>query len=152
MSTVKNGFSLLELLIVIAILAVISTIGFGFYVNFVRSSELDYSAKDIAFNLKQAQAKSMAGEDGRKWGVHFVNAAEDYYEFFSTPTDYNDAAKTISSIIYLQNGIFFTAPPASSTVIFDKIRGTISPDFSLTISTPANQTKTVNVSTAGNIY
>ena len=152
MSTVKNGFSLLELLIVIAILAVISTIGFGFYMNFVRSSELDFSTKDIAFNLKQAQAKSMAGEDGRKWGTHFVNGADDYYEIFSTPTDYSDAAKTINSIVYLQNGIFFTIPVASSTVIFDKIRGTVSSNFSLTISSPANQTKTVNVSTAGNIY
>ncbi|MBI4812427.1 prepilin-type N-terminal cleavage/methylation domain-containing protein [Candidatus Falkowbacteria bacterium] len=150
--TTQKGFSLLELLLVIGILAVLASIGFGFYQGFVRGSEVDLAAKEIVFNLKKAQAKSMAGEDGKKWGAHFVNGASDYYEIFSTPTDYNDGAKTIESTVYLSGGVSFTEPAVSSDIIFDKIRGTLSSQSSVVVSSPAGGSKTITVTTMGNIY
>ena len=149
-----KGFSLLEVLIVVGILAVLAGIGTGFYFNYAKERELEASAKNIIFDLKQAQAKAMAGEESRKWGAHFINNSEDYYEIFSTPTDYNDASKAIETTSYLASSISFTAPvaSASSTVIFDKIKGTTVGTSIITISSMSGGTKTITVTAGGNIY
>lgn len=147
-----KGFTLLEALIVIAILAVLSTLGFGLYRNFVKSSELDLLAKEIAFDLKSVQAKSMAGEKGLKWGIHFVNVSNDYYELFSTPADYSSASTTIDIVVYLPGAAYFTDPTASSTILFNKIRGTIAATSTVSVSSPEGDIKTVTVTPVGNIY
>jgi len=150
--TKNNGFSLLEVLLVIGIVSVLATASFGIYYGFIAKSDLDMAKKNIVFTLKQAQGKAMAGEDGRKWGVHFVNGASDYYELFSTPTDYNDAAKVINATTYLPGRVFFTEPASSSDIIFEKIRGTVAAAASVIISSPENQTSAISVSALGNIY
>jgi prepilin-type N-terminal cleavage/methylation domain-containing protein len=149
-----RGFTLLELLIVIGILAVLAAIGSGFYINYVRDSEVNSTADNIISDLKSTQAKSITGEDGRKWGIRFINGADDYYEIFSTPTDYSDPAKTIQSTIYLPGSAYFTQPAelSNSTVIFDKIKGTTASSASITVSSFSNKTKTANITTVGNIY
>ena len=149
-----RGFTLLELLIVISILAVLSAIGSGFYINYVRDSEVSSAANNIISDLKSTQAKSITGEDDRKWGIRFINARDDYYEIFSTPTDYSDPAKTVQLTVYLSGGVYFTQPAESSnsTVIFNKIKGTTGSNASITISSSSNRAKTANVTTLGNIY
>lgn len=109
---------------------------------------------EIIFDLKQAQAKAMAGEEGRKWGVHFINNSEDYYEIFSTPTNYDDASKTIETTLYLSASISFTAPiaSASSTVIFDKIKGITAGTSIIVVSSISGGTKTITVTAGGSIY
>lgn len=150
----KEGFTLLELLIVIAILAILASFGTGFFINYARSSEINSAYKSIISNLKEAQAKSISGEEGLKWGVRFANDTSDYYELFSTPTNYSDASKIIRATGYLPGGIYFTQPAesASTTIIFEKIRGTTAANAGVVISSSNNQTKNVNVTTAGNIY
>jgi prepilin-type N-terminal cleavage/methylation domain-containing protein len=146
-----RGFSLLELLIVIAVIAILAGAGAGFYMNYGKSIEIKSISETMLFDLKSAQSKSMIGEGGLKWGVHFVNGVKDYYEIFSTPTNYSDVAKIVTSTIYLPNSVSFSSPTLgnSTDIIFNKISGgTTSSSISL-IST--NITMTVSVSTIGNI-
>ena len=147
----KKGFTLLEVLIVLAIVVLLSSIGTGFYLNYGKNVELNSLAQTIASNLKQAQAKAMTGAGGFKWGAHFVNGATNYYEIFSTPTDYSDAGKVIISTNYLGSGAVFTDPAPSSTkdIIFNKISGGTSAS-SVTIKS-YNITLSVSVSGVGNI-
>ena len=156
MTKIKNGFSLIELLVVIGIIVVISSIGAGFYVNYNKSVEIDSFSKTLSSDLKQAQSKSMIGQNDSnslsvKWGIHFVNGVKDYYEVFSTPTDYSDSAKIIVSTNYLPSGITFSDPADSSSkdIIFNKISGGTSVS-SVDISS-GNITKTISVSSIGNI-
>jgi len=121
----QNGFTLLELMLVIGILVIISTISQDFYGSFVSSTQLEDNAKTIIYDLRNTRDQAMNGQDDRLWGIHFVNGASDYYEIFSTPTDYNDATKTISVTSYLRNGITFTNPAEGNNldIIFNKISG-----------------------------
>src|SRR3989338_10927101 len=84
----KFGFSLLEMIIAVGILVMLTVGSLGIYGNYSKNIELDSSVASIISDLKSAQSKSINGEQDLKWGIHFVNGATDYYEIFSTATDY----------------------------------------------------------------
>lgn len=153
----NRAFSLLELLIVIAIIAVIGVVGFGFYANYGKNISIKSISQNIVFDLKNVQSKSMTGADGLKWGIHFVNGATDYYEIFSTATDYNGAS--IISKNYLSGNVAFSNPVSSSVkdIIFQKIKGGVdvsstggAADTSISIIY-SDITKTINIYSLGNI-
>jgi len=147
----KNGFSLLELLIVISIVAVLGAVGVGFYLNYAKNIEIKTVANTLVSDLKQAQAKSMAGVGGFKWGIHLVNGDTDYYETFSSPSDYSDVSKSIVSTKYLSKGVLFSDPASSSTkdIIFNKITGATT-EASITLSS-SEVTKKISISSVGSI-
>jgi prepilin-type N-terminal cleavage/methylation domain-containing protein len=149
----QSGFSLLEVLLTIAVLSILMSVSFGLYSNFSQGIELESAAKTIISDLKNARAKSMAGEDGFKWGIHFVNATSSYYEFFETPTDYFSSSSTIRETTYLPGIIIFSVPPSASStdIIFDRILGTVATSTSITISSQGTP-RVINVSPLGNIY
>jgi len=145
------GFTLLEVLIVMGIVAVLAAAGSGFYANYNKNVEIKSLSQTIIFDLKQAQAKSMDGVGGFKWGIHFVNPPSglDYYEIFSTPTDYS--AKVIDTTKYLSSGITFFDPISNSTkdIIFNKISGGATASSVSLLS--QNTMKTIYVFGLGNI-
>ncbi|TSC51864.1 MAG: hypothetical protein LiPW41_811 [Parcubacteria group bacterium LiPW_41] len=152
MKNKKSGFSLLELLLTIAVIAVIGAIGSGFYIQFSRGIELDETAKAIVADLKLARENALAGKNQMKWGIRFTNASQDYYELFSTPTVYGGVSSTIVSTTYLNSVISFDTPTSSTSldVVFSKISGnTTSTSIVLRRDT---LTKSINVATSGLIY
>ncbi|HBB57012.1 TPA: hypothetical protein DEW47_04055 [Patescibacteria group bacterium] len=149
----NKGFTLLELVIVIGILAVIAAVSSPLLRGIIKKIEVDSSSQSIVAFLKEARTNAMTGMSGRKWGVHFVNGVnDDYYEVFSTPTGYNDAEKTINSIAYLPQGIYFTDPVATADIIFGKIAGTTTATTTISLSSPDGITKTITVTPTGTIY
>lgn len=147
----KKGFSLLELLMTVSIVAVLGSFGVGFYLNYAKNIELKTTTNVLISDLKQAQARAMAGSEGLVWGIHLVNGETDYYETFSSPSDYSDIAKNIISTRYLPKGIFFTDPAIDTTkdVIFYKITGgTVESSIILGSS---DEVKTISISSIGNI-
>ncbi len=149
-----RGFSLLEIIIVMGIMVIIAGIGSGFYANYNKNVEIKAVAETLLFDLKQTQSKSMIGENDStganvKWGIHFVNGATDYYEIFSTPTDYANAGKIVTITKYLPNGITFSDPATTEDIIFNRISGrTTAATIVINFLTTA---KTFTISTLGNI-
>ena len=147
-----RGFSLLELLMVIAILGILGAAGFGYYVNVAKNIEISTVARTLASELRDARARAMGGESRRKWGVHAVNGASDYFEVFSTPTNYANGGTTINRTQYLFSGAAFSDPSegTSKDIIFTGISGTTTAS-SLTL-TSQTQSITVSVTALGLIY
>lgn len=146
-----KSFTLLEVLIVISILAILTTLVTGFYRNYAKNVELDAVAKEIIAELKFAREKAIAGEDDRYWGIHFINSTSDSYELFSnTSASYTGA--TITQTIFLPGAIIFTTPGegVNLDVIFNKITGTTNAN-AITI-TSENNSKTITATSIGNIY
>ncbi len=144
-----RGFSLLEVLLVVAILAILGAAGFSYYGNVAKDVEVTTVAHTLASELKDARARAMGGENQRKWGVHVVNGTSDYFEVFSTPTTYADAGTIVDRTQYLFSGVAFSDPSESTTkdIIFTGISGTTTAS-SLTL-TSQTQTITITVSPLG---
>lgn len=121
-----EGFTLIELMLVIAILAIIAALGRDFYGNYARTVDLDTSASVLVSSLEIARGRALDGDGDRRWGVHLVNGADDYFEIFSSPTDYADAAKTVSETEYLKRSIRFSDPAEglNKDIMFTKISAT----------------------------
>ena len=137
---------------VIAILVILATMVSGYYQNYQKNTQLESTGKLIASSLTKARDKAMAGEADRNWGVHFVNGGDDYYELFSSPTDYSSASKTISETIFLDSGVSFSNPAAgaSTTAVFTKISGT-STAASIALISNFGGTSTISISEQGRV-
>jgi prepilin-type N-terminal cleavage/methylation domain-containing protein len=151
MQKFKRGFTLLEIMLVLAVVVIISSIGIDFYTNYGKGVEISSVAQIIISDLKQAQAKTMIGEGNFRWGIHFVNTTTDKYEIFSTPTDYSDGGKVILATNFLGSGVKFSDPTEglSKDIIFNKVTGGASAS-SVSINS-SNITKIISVSSIGNI-
>lgn len=147
----KKGFTLLELLIVIAILGILSVAGAESYRSFGKNIQINSITRTMSADLRQAQAKAMVGESGLKWGVHLVNSNDDYYEIFSTSDTYANASSTGRATTTLPKNISFSDPSSGNTkdIIFSKISGTTTATSTSIIS--ENITKTINISAIGTI-
>lgn len=148
----KQGFSLLELLIVMAVIVTLGVAGVETYRNFSKGVEISSVGQTIAADLRHMQSKAMIGEGGYKWGVHIVNGADDYYELFSTPTDYESGSKDVIATTTLSRGINFSDPAEgnSKDVVFSKISGTTTATTIGIVS--EGQTQTIIISNIGTIY
>jgi prepilin-type N-terminal cleavage/methylation domain-containing protein len=148
----QRGFTLLEVLLVVAVLGVMASFSVGVYRNYGANVQLDATRKNIIYDLRQMQVRASAGENRRNWGAHFVNGVQDYYELFSTPTNYADAGKTTINLVYLPGTISFIRPANSTNqdIIFAEITGATTADY-VSINSE-NTTKTINVTVSGAVY
>ena len=153
----KSGFTLIEILLVMAIVSIVSAVTIGSYRSLVKKTEVDLTANNIIFNLKRTKANALSGVDNMRWGIHFVNSPTnvDYYEIFSTPTDFADPGVSVEDAVYLPVTVYFTDPSdvaGSKDIIFEKIRGTLSADGSIAISSVDNFSRSITINQIGNIH
>jgi len=69
----KIGFTLLELILVVALISITSAIVAPVYFSAKSADDLDNSANALASSLRKAQLLSMAVEGDSSWGVKLIN-------------------------------------------------------------------------------
>ncbi|MCL5004681.1 MAG: prepilin-type N-terminal cleavage/methylation domain-containing protein [Patescibacteria group bacterium] len=150
-----KGFTLVELIITIGIIAALSTIGFLSLFGYRGNQDLDLTAKEIVITLRNAQDRSISQEtDAGRFGVHFENSvsAGGFYDLFSGPTY---ATGTIISKNSLRPTIQFSDPTSGNNkdVIFTPVSGLPNASTTITISLKRDTSilKTIIVNTNGQI-
>lgn len=152
-----KGFTLIEIIISITILAAIGVASIAYLGGYRRSVSVDSEAEKITAYLRQAQNKAMSGEavsgqDPTNWGVHFVNPASGtaYYAIFRGSSYSADVS---DETIYLSQQVQFSDPAASSTkdIVFQRITGrpTATTTIILRSVANANLTRTISVNSLG---
>lgn len=134
-----KGFSLIELLIVVAILALITASGGLVLFNYANRWNLENAVVEIVALIRDAQNRSLSQQDGNgdnqgdQWGIHFENGAEDSVKVFSG-SSYSSAR--VATTYVLRPGLKFDIPlnGQSKDVIFSRVSGLPDNPFTVKIS------------------
>ena len=144
---------MLELIISLAIIALLGSLAGLGLVNYQRSIAADTAAREITGQLRLAQRKAVSGEDGDlngegdSWGVRFSNSSDDTYQVFYGAV-YNSASTTAT--VYLPSSAVFTNPTEGNTkdIIFTKLSGTTTP-ATISIALPdGSDSRTIIIATS----
>lgn len=147
----NRAFSLSEMLIAIAVMAVLFTIGTYGIVGYRDSKLVEVTANQIAFKLEEAKTNSIAGKNGHTFGIHFTTNSYTYFEGSSfdpstttnqTPTFPNN----LQIITNLDGG-------TSYDIIFANIYGNPDHHGTITINkiSDPSKTKTITIGDLGDI-
>lgn len=135
----KNGFSLIELIIVIAVILVLGTASAVFYSRFLNQNSVANASDSIVGELRKAQMYSMAGKQDSSWGVKW---GSNTITLFATRSASFDETVSVPSVVTITG---FTQ------VIFAKPTGTPDVPTTGTISDSKGNTKTFTISSQGMI-
>ncbi len=140
----KFGFTLLEVLLAVAILALITGIGLPIFRSWQVSNDLDVAATITVQSLRRAQFLSQAVDSDQSWGVRIEPGQVIIFQgnSFATRNASKDESFNISGHI-TASGLtevvfskFYGLPQSSGTIIFSS----------------NNQTRTVTINSKGTVF
>lgn len=147
-----SGFSMFELLIVMAFMAIMGSIGIGYYFNFQRQAILSSTIEEVNAFVYATQQKSIGQQELSQWGVHFENPTGSGKPFYASfkGASYVTPVETR----YLDGALDFVYPAdgTSVDVIFSKITGKVSDGAYKKVYillNPGTAMKAVNISPLG---
>ncbi len=116
----RNGFTLIEFLIAVAILVIVSGAGLIGLSRYKGGQDIELSMEEIISVVRDVQKRSITEQDGKQWGIRFVNASSSY-EIWSGS---NYASGTVDKLYSLRRNVIL-GNPSTSTVdtIFSAISG-----------------------------
>lgn len=120
-----KGFTLIEILIVVGLIAIIATSGFLSLINFRSHQDLKTASRLLVSVIRDAQIRSISQEDDKFWGVRFSHDDNRVSLWSSDSCSYGAQA----SFIEIKDTLDFRDPlSGNKDICFDKISGySISP-------------------------
>ena len=150
----KNGFTLIEILVVIVLLAIIVTMTLADFYLLKKRTDLSNDIQEIGATIKLAQSRTRASENNSQHGVYF-DSANSKYVLYKGATY---AARDVSAdrVSFLSSTVNFNAISlgGGSEVTFEKLTGIATQCLSsctvvLQLTSDASQIKTIYVSSYG---
>ena len=149
-----KGFSLIELIIVIAISIILAVIGVLNLFNYRTYKDLDLTVNEIISTLRVARNYSISQEliepgSGKKWGVYF--GIGDYILYRGD--NHNDSGKVTLSKSVLRTTVQFKTMPNPADIIFEPITGKLDSANIIEVSLKSNPEmfKTITIDQNGRI-
>lgn len=137
-----KGFTLLEILLSVAAIAVIAGISVPIYQSFQVRNDLDIAAVTIAQSLRRAQALSQAVDGDASWGVYAQSGSMTLFKGASYAA--RDAA--FDEVFEVPASI---APSGVSEIVFTKFTGAPQTTGAVTLTSTANETRNITVNAQG---
>jgi prepilin-type N-terminal cleavage/methylation domain-containing protein len=140
----QKGFTLLEMLLSIAIMAILLGMGAPLFQSFNSRNNLDVATVETVQTLRRAQMLAQASDGDTSWGVHIVNGSLTLFQ----GTSYN--FRTILADELFEIPTSFTISGLSD-VLFTKFSGIPQNTGIITITSPENETRTITINSKGTI-
>lgn len=146
----NHGVTLVEIVVILAILIIILAISFSSFINLNKSEALSKQAVDIVAILENARSQTLSSKNSSQYGVHF---SENSVVFFKG-NDYGSAGANDIVNINLNPNVFISTISlygSGDNVIFERVTGKTAQFGSITVSLKSNNslTKTVNINATG---
>src|SRR3989344_5930643 len=148
-SSARQGFTLIEILVVMGIMGLLVAITFASYRIFSRQVDLETTAQKILSTLQLARNQTQASEDETQYGVHFEVSK---YVLFKGTT-YNAADPNNKVYDLTSAEIYEINLGGGSEVVFDRIRGTTanSGNVKVRVLADTSKTRTIAINPAGQV-
>ncbi|OGG37748.1 hypothetical protein A2110_02060 [Candidatus Jorgensenbacteria bacterium GWA1_54_12] len=123
-TTSRNAFSLIEILVVVALGAILTTGSFFVLSGPKQKRDVELSAKELAAVIREARTRSITQEDSSRWGIYLMSS--------STGTDsylvYTGAAYApggVKNTHYFRRRVEFGEPAEgrATDIAFDPVTG-----------------------------
>jgi prepilin-type N-terminal cleavage/methylation domain-containing protein len=138
----QHGFTLVELLLSVAILTLLTGLSLPVYETFVRRNDLDLTTQSVVSSIRRAETYARANNGDNTWGVKFASNGVTLFEGAS----YATRDTTSDEPINIPNTVTVTG---TSEIVFSKLSATPSATASVTLSSTTNDTRTVTVNGEG---
>jgi prepilin-type N-terminal cleavage/methylation domain-containing protein len=141
-----RGYTLIELLLVCAILLILALIFAGGFTSFRQAQALQLDSRNAASFIEKARAQTLAGQGGVPYGVHVGTSTLTL--FAGSSYDPNGAGNETlafdSGVAVVQTSLAGNG----SDIVFEQLSGDTQEYGSITLSVGSSQ-RTVTVSSAG---
>jgi prepilin-type N-terminal cleavage/methylation domain-containing protein len=135
----NRGFTVVELLVVIVILAIISTVSWVALANYRENQTLLSTTEVIVSSLSEARSQSVSAVNDEVHGVHFTSNSLTLFEGsqYSPSNPKNSVTVFNSSVSVSTSGL----TSSSSDIVFEKITGRGSASGQIVVFSVASSTK-----------
>jgi type II secretory pathway pseudopilin PulG len=143
-STSQFGFSILQVLLVISILLVITSMALPSLYQFQLGAQIDTVAAEVGQNLRRAQTRAMIGYDNSNWGLYFDDHT---YTIFSGDSyvlrnESRDEEYYIADAIQIVNDF-------DNEILFTKISGIPNNSGQISLTNIAAEESLITINIAG---
>lgn len=145
----QKGFTITEILIVIAILAVMVTIVVSAFSKFNNNQSLSGALGEVTSTLNEARANTLASYDNVAYGVHFQTDKVVLFKgSIYSASDPDNEDVTLSSKISISD---IALSGGGSEVVFKRLTGKTEQNGTITLSliSEPSKTKTITIQTSG---
>ena len=149
----KKGFTLVELMIIIALFGVVAAFSFPFFRSRNVQHILDASSDELHGILRQAQGRAMSGHNASAWGVHWGTGEYTLFsgdEYDTRDTDH-DLIIDYPGSITISTSVNVSGATYPEDVVFDQLTGTTDASGTITITSSISDVERFTVSTQGQI-
>jgi len=147
----KKGFSLIEILIVVGILAFLIGAVLVIMNSFQRGKVLDSAAEEIINSLRLAQSRTLASEGASSYGIYFENNKFTLFKgnFFNAALPDNEIHQLPPTLIISQINL----TDATSSVAFARLTGYAQSygTIKVEMTTDASQNRIIYIDSSGTV-
>jgi len=139
----SNGFTFIEVMIVIGVVALMAGLSIPIYQSFLVSSVLEDTTREVVQTLRSAQSKAMASEQLSDFGVHLeANKFVLFRGNIYNPADPENEEVILPTILTM-------IPSFGSEVVYTSISGETLDIGSISINTSQGNTRTITINSLG---
>lgn len=140
----QNGFTLLEILLVVALIVAVAGLSVPIYQSFQVTNDLDIAVNTIAQSSRRAQILAESGQGDKNWGVYMDSTKIVVFRgdaYSGRPQEDQDVDEEFEVPVTI------TIP--QSEVVFSKISGDPNTTVSITVAASNGNTRDVSINEVG---
>ncbi len=138
----QHGFTLVELLLSVAIMTMLIGLSLPVYETFVRRNDLDLTAQNIAGAIRRAETYARGAKNDSTWGIEFLSSGVTIFKgstYSTRDTSYDETVSLPGSV----------SISGDSEMIFSKLSGAPDAAGTVSLSSSTNDTRTIAVNAKG---